>query len=68
MAMTLWSHLWGDDMLGWARRWGGLAQFAVFKGEGRHKALKAGGVEASVVVCLPLGPLRPCQPENSWKM
>ena len=33
-------HLWIDHLLGWARRWGHIAIFAAFKGEGRHKALK----------------------------
>ena len=40
MNVTLWAHLWIDHQLGWARRWGHIAIFAAFKGEGRHKALK----------------------------
>ena len=40
MNVTLWAHLWIDHLLGWARRWGHIAIFAAFKGEGRHKALK----------------------------
>ena len=40
MNVTLWAHLWNDHLLGWARRWGHIAIFAAFKGEGRHKALK----------------------------
>ena len=40
MNVTLWAHLWIDHVLGWARRWGQIAIFAAFKGEGRHKALK----------------------------
>ena len=38
--LTLWSHLWIDHLLGWACRWGHIAIFAAFKGEGRHKSLK----------------------------
>ena len=42
-AAILWEsrkNLWIDHLLGWARRWGHIAIFAAFKGEGRHKALK----------------------------
>ena len=41
MNITLWAHLWIDHLLGWARRWGHIAIFAAFKGDGRHKALKS---------------------------
>ena len=40
MNVTFWAHLWIDHLLGCARRWGHIAIFAPFKGEGRHKALK----------------------------
>ena len=40
MTVSLWAHLWVDHMLGWAKRWGGVADFSAFKGKGRHKALK----------------------------
>ena len=40
MNVTLCTHLWIDHLLGWPRRWGHIAIFAAFKGEGRHKALK----------------------------
>ena len=41
MNVTLWAHLWIDHLLGWARKWGHIAIFAAFKGEGRHNPVCA---------------------------
>ena len=40
LGQTLWVHLWVDHMLGFAKQWHALGDFAAFKAEERRKTLK----------------------------